>query len=76
MLEDTRKLNNKSCFNTDKYNISWWTILSNRHAMFALATCFLGTFNIVFWTGFIASDLTDPDGYGMSEDNVGYVYGS
>ena len=76
MLEDTRKPTKKSCFKSDKHNITWWTILSNKHSMFALATCFLGTFNVVFWSGFIANALTDPMTYKMSEDNVGYVFGS
>ena len=29
--------------------IGWCTILCNRHALFAILTCFVGTFNIVFF---------------------------
>ena len=64
----------KSCFKSDKYNITWWTILSHKHSMFAIFTCFLGTFNIVFWTGFIANALTGT--YEMDDSTVGYVFGS
>lgn len=40
-----------------KKTITWCTLLSNKHAMFALLTCFVGTFNITFFQGFIANEL-------------------
>jgi len=29
--------------------VTWGTVLSNRHAVFALLTCFIGTFDITFY---------------------------
>lgn len=75
MAETRATAKKKSCFKTDKYNITWWTILSHKHSMFALMTCFVGTFNIVFWTAFIATALTGET-YGLDDDKVGYVFGS
>ena len=47
--------------------------MCNRHAVFAILTCFVGTFNIVFFQGFIPNTLED---LGLDESYVGYVYGS
>ena len=33
------------------------TVFFNRHAFFALATVFIGTYNIIFFTGFMATNL-------------------
>jgi len=38
-----------------------------------LITCFVGTFGIVFYTGFLASELVNM---GMTDSSVGYVYAS
>lgn len=51
--------------------ITMWTLLSNRHSAFAVLTSFIGTFNIAFWTGFIATTLTEV---GLTESEVGYVF--
>lgn len=49
------------------------TVFTNRHAFFALFTVFIGTFNIIFFTGFMATNLASN---GFNANNVGYVYGS
>ena len=53
--------------------INWWTILCNRHAMFAIFVSFFGTFNISYFTGWLATSLKDQN---FDESNVGYVYGA
>lgn len=53
--------------------INWWTLLCNRHSMFALFVCFFGTFNISYFTGWVATELKAQD---FDEANVGYVYGA
>lgn len=57
--------------NNSRQNITLWTILTNRHSCFSIITCLFGTFNISFWTGFIANTLTDV---GLTDSQVGYVF--
>jgi predicted MFS family arabinose efflux permease len=71
MLDDSRKSASKK---EAKYNITTWTILTNKHTVFALFTMFLGTFNTAFWTGFISTTLTET--YDLHEDMIGYVWAS
>lgn len=50
--------------------LSWKKFLSNKSVAFALTTCFFGTFNLVFFYGYIATELAD---LGLPESDVGYV---
>ena len=49
-----------------KRQIGWGQVLGNRHAFFALAVCFFGTWAIIDYTGFIATEMVDV--YGTAED--------
>jgi len=53
--------------------IGWMTLFGNKEVAFALMSCFLGTFNIVFWSAWISTDL---GALGFPVDDVGYVIGS
>lgn len=51
----------------------------NKHSFFALLICFIGTFNIVFFTGFMSNILTSKkisDSKNFPINYVGFVYGS
>lgn len=41
-----------------KRNVSWGQVLTDRHAFFALASCFFGTYAIIDYTGFISEAMT------------------
>ena len=49
----------------EKREISWVTIMSDRHAGMAMVISFWGTFNVVFFEGFMATLLVD---LGMKKD--------
>ena len=51
------------------------TLFSNRYVVFCLMTCALGTFNIVFWGGWLSTSMANPK-YNFNTDNLGYVIGS
>ena len=53
--------------------IRWKEILTNKHSNFALLTCFLGTFVIVFYAGFLGDQLIALK---FNENLVGFVFGS
>jgi len=53
--------------------ITWCTMLGNKDVVFALITCFLGTFNVTFFSSFLANYLSQ---LGFDEDNVGFVLGA
>lgn len=76
MAEYEAELEDLMAFDDDvakdsRRSITLWTILTNRHSFFAVLTCLFGTFNIAFWTGFIAITLTD---IGLTDSQVGYVF--
>lgn len=39
--------------------LSWFTLMKNRHFVFALVTCFFGTANLVYFQGYIAPYMKD-----------------
>jgi fucose permease len=47
-------------------------IFSNKHSLFALLVCFFGTYGVVDFNGFIASELIK--GYQMEDHQVGYLF--
>lgn len=51
-----------------KRQIGWGRVLGNRHAFFALAVCFFGTWAIIDYTGFIATELVENPNYKMEDD--------
>ena len=53
--------------------ITWWILLTNKHSFFALSTCFVGLFDLVFFEGFVADTLAKM---GLNEANVAYVFAS
>ena len=53
-----------------KIKVTWGTVLGNKHVVFALLTCFFGTYNLVFFAGYLAEYLTTLQ---FNENNVGYV---
>lgn len=55
-----------------KRTISWGRVLCNRHASFALLVCFFGTWAIIDYTGFIATELVKV--YGIPDDTIGYLF--
>jgi len=57
----------------NKPNITWWTVLTNKHAFFGLLIMMIGSFDESFFQSFIAIELTSK---GMREADVGYVIGS
>lgn len=56
----------------EKLVIGWMTILTNKSCMFAILVCFIGTYDTVFWTGFISTELKNS--YDISDDKIGYVF--
>jgi MFS family permease len=56
--------------NKQKIKITWGTVLGNKHVVFSLLTCFFGTYNLVFFAGYLAEYLTSLN---FNENNVGYV---
>ena len=57
----------------ESMQITWWTLIKNKYAMFTLLTCFVGTFNVTFWSGYYSTDLAL---LGFDVDYVGYVLGA
>lgn len=55
-----------------KRTIGWGRVLTNKHAVFALLTCFFGTWAIIDYVGFIASELLSA--YDMPDNTVGYLF--
>ena len=55
-----------------KRQVGWGSVLGNRHAFFALAVCFFGTWAIIDYTGFIASEMVKF--YKMGDESVGYLF--
>jgi len=55
-----------------KRQISWGRVLGNRHAFFALLVCFFGTWAIIDYVGFIATELVAV--YKLPDDTVGYLF--
>ena len=53
--------------------ISLWTILTNKHSFFALLTCFVGLFDLVFFEGFVADTLSKM---GLADEHVAYIFAS
>jgi len=53
-----------------KIKVTWGTVLGNKHVCFALLTCFFGTYNLVFFAGYLSEYLTTLS---FNENNVGYV---
>jgi len=53
--------------------ITWGMLLSNKFCLFTLVSCLIGTFNCVFWVGWLTTELGKQ---GFDEGNVGYVIGS
>ena len=51
-----------------------FTVLTNKHAFFALLVCLVGTFNITFFTPYIATYFAEPP-YFINEDQTGYILG-
>mmetsp|Transcript_31724 Transcript_31724/g.48627 ORF Transcript_31724/g.48627 Transcript_31724/m.48627 type:complete len:158 (-) Transcript_31724:1015-1488(-) len=56
-----------------KYSIGLKTLIQNKHSLFAIIVCFFGTFNIVFFQGFMSTELVR---LGLPDNYTGYVYGS
>ena len=54
----------------DYTSISVKMLLSNRRNIFCILTCFVGTFNVFIWNGWLTSDLTNK---GFNPDYVGYI---
>jgi len=54
-------------------DITWKMVLTNKHSNFALLSCFLGTFIIVFYSGFLGNELI---GLNFNENYIGFVFGS
>lgn len=54
----------------EKKKITWCKIMSNRHFVFALVTCFFGTANLVYFQGYIAPYMSH---FGFNDEDVGYV---
>jgi predicted MFS family arabinose efflux permease len=52
--------------------ITWMTLLRNKECFFAIAICFFGTSNVIFFEGFMASLLHK---LGLAQDSVGYIFG-
>ena len=40
-----------------RIRITWCTLLTCKEAMFSLLSCFVGTFNIMFWQSWLSSDM-------------------
>lgn len=43
----------------EKKEIEWSTVLTNKHAIFAIILGFVGTFNVMYYKVFMVIDLTD-----------------
>ena len=56
----------------DRNTITWGKILGNRRALIAYITCFVGTFAVIDYVGFIATELVHAKG--MGDDQVGYLF--
>lgn len=46
--------------------------MTNKSSFFAILICFLGTFNCIFWIGWLASELSTKNGF--SKSYFGYAY--
>lgn len=55
-----------------KRSVSWGRVLGNKHAVFALLTCFFGTWAIIDYVGFIATEMVSV--YDMADESVGYFF--
>lgn len=53
-------------------DITWVTMLSSKDVVMSMMTCFLGTFNVTFFEGWITTELDNRD---LSESATGYVIG-
>jgi len=58
-IEDVDEENfDKEVYVVKKVNkITWWILLTNKNCFFALLTCIIGSFNVVFFEGFVAETL-------------------
>ena len=54
-----------------KKTVNFWTVLCNKHAFFTMLISFVGTFDIVFFQEWIATNLSDS--YGVSVGFGGYM---
>ena len=54
-------------------DITWTMLFKNKEVVFTMATCFIGTFNVVFFEGWITTEL---ERRGMQEGATGYVLGA
>ena len=52
--------------------ISWGRILGTKGASFAYLTCFFGTFAVIDYVGFIATELVHAKG--MGDEQIGYLF--
>lgn len=52
--------------------ITWGTLLTNKSVVFAMVACIAGTFNVVFWIGWMQSQFVAD---GLDASTFGYAFG-
>lgn len=58
----------------DRIQITWGSVIRSKSVMMAIIACFIGTVNLQFWTGYLATIFADP--YGIEESTFGYIIAS
>ena len=57
--DDEDELDADTVKNRKLKRITLWTLMKDKYVMFALFTCFLGTFNLTFWSSWLSKDMSD-----------------
>ena len=69
--EDEEEIDQVTLANRKLKKVTLCTLMKDRSVMFALLTCFMGTFNLTFWSSWLAKDMADNMGF--DQDYFGYV---
>ena len=58
-FEEDIQLDEQTIAKREKLKITWGTLLKNKYVVFSMLACFVGTFNIIFWTPFLSNHFSD-----------------
>ena len=61
-FEEDIQLDEQTIAKREKLKITWGTLLKNKYVVFSMMACFVGTFNIIFWTPWLSLHFSDQFG--------------